>query len=105
MSNELVTLLHAEFDVLDKQVISGWLCNNRPLFARYTALMRIFEVRQRKIYIPATDKELFDSVKHAINNTASLLVEETSRYCDVMDHLNHLFDRLNKLYGDTRAQI
>lgn len=100
MNNELVSLLHSEFDALDKQVVRGWMSGNRPLFARYTALSRVFNVQQRSKTIPQTDAELFEAVKYAINTTTSILVEDSVRHADVIEQLNYIYNMLRRLYDD-----
>jgi hypothetical protein len=105
--NQMVELLKGEHDMLDKQVIAGFVSGNIPLFARYRALSAIFgmgrrlHVKKSEIKSIETLDDLLATAKAAYNHEAmDLFKEQNVQRQAVIAHLEHiinLIERINEI--------
>lgn len=102
--NQMIELLKCEHDVLDQQVIAGFMSNNIPLFARYRALSAIFgtgrrlHVKKSEIKSVSTLDDLLRAAKVAYNHEAmDLFKEQNIQRQAVITHLEHIINMVERL--------
>ena len=100
----LVELLKSEYDVLDKQVIAGFISGNIPLFARYCALSTIFShgrrvhTKRSEIKSIETLDDLLFAAKGAYNHEAmDMFVDQNVQKKAVIAHLEHIINMVERL--------